>query len=163
MVAKSGRSCRRRVGDSRRCVVVVEESPKDQALADQERAASSEVDGALRRLAADLDLPLLSLPDHAFQVELVDRWRAGRSWLRGCSHVSASPSAVSGLVRRPGKVWCPRCFPGALERAMSSPARCDGCWRRGRASAVVLVPDGAGCVLWAFLCPACRPVDPEAG
>jgi hypothetical protein len=140
---------------------VDDRTPRDHAIEDQWDAASAEMGGTLRALADDLGLPVLSLPEHELEVDLVDRWRAGRTSLRGCSHLSGSPRPVCGLVRRPGRVWCPSCFGVALGRAMSSPERCDGCWRRGRASAVVLVADGPA-VLFAFLCGQCRPVDPEA-
>lgn len=134
----------------------------DVARADQAEAAAVEVEDALRAVADEVGVPVFVLDEVDRIRVMVAAWRAGRGWLRGCPHVEeVSPSPVFGMVSKPARVWCRRCWPPVLRASSErSPSRCDSCGRRGEVSALVLAAERE-VVLFAFVCPGCSVPPPE--
>jgi hypothetical protein len=141
-------------------------SAREQALADQGRAAARE---AIRvKLAADIENPAASatVPD-LVQAQLIKRLTtaiaAGRT--RACQHGRGGPSLRWWLPARPALLGCAKCTRAATARPAAQPA-CGACGSRADllpASFPITTPSGSVLVVL-DLCGACRgdqPATPE--
>lgn len=127
--------------------------------ADQSDAAADQVDEVLREIADELGIPAFYTSEVESMRVAVAGWRAGRSWLSGCPHLTGSaPRPVFGLLARPGRIWCAACWlPKVVQ--VAERRRCDVCGRRGDASALLVLGEGMA-TLFAFVCESCRLPDP---